>query len=286
MLPISSLCSPDTAIFIIGPSRKEYRLPKALIDSLANDDILQAMFDSHDNPDVDIGDTPPMNWSYHIDQDIFNLVVKYAYTGDYKVPKPSMAEDDVIKRQQEYSEARKQNPQAYWVYESSPYVQDPMPSSVFRCHAQVWNFAKCSHIRGLEAVSQKQLRKALTDYIGFSRTDNYFDLEEDMFNQVVDVIGYVYHQGFRYWGLDTIIKPETALLHPMRLMVAWFARKYLCNRGETHVRGQYAWDIYNKNLKTWAELLKHVPLIAIDMVLCDPERVPWVPWVEAPAEED
>lgn len=262
-----SICSSDAAMFLIGPSKKEYHLPKALVTSLTNDNTLEDMFSNQ----------WVIDWTYLVDEDLFNLFVQYAYTGDYKLPDPRMMEDEVIHAHQVYDEARKKHsPQDYWLYESSPHVQRPTPSSVLRCHALVWNFARRCHIAGLEAVSLKKLREALAGYIRVSKSSDYFGMEEAMFDQVVDVVGYVYHQGRQYWGAADV-KHETPLAksNPMRLTVAWFARKYLCNRGLTAVGAQLVGDVHDKNLKTWAKFLRAMPLVALDIALCDAKKVPW-----------
>ena len=263
MLPLSSLCSDDKATFLIGPFQKEYHLPEMLVNSLGNDNTLLALYHPY-TVGMRTG-ALPIDWSVFMDERMFNLFVQYAYTGDYKVPEVKWEEDAI--RAQAYKEARKHCPEAYWLYEDSPYVKFPAPASSLRCHAMVWNFARYANIDRLEQVAVNHLREALTDTIRLrSRSGDFFGMERFVFNDVVDVIGYVYHHGRRYWGA-TDVKPETPLLDDsMRLMVASLVRRYLCNGDETpDMRNGYDKEEYEKNSKTWEEFLRHVPLVAMDI---------------------
>lgn len=269
------MCSTVLVKFLIGPSKEEYHLSKPLVASLSvslSDTLSDLSSETYEGANA-----KPVDWSNHIDTDIFNLFVQYAYTGGYDF----VREENVLRNQQVYSEARKNDPDAFWIYESSPFVETPTPASTCRQHAQIWAFSRFHEIyrvHDLGEVAEQHLRATLQDLMWSSpsrrrsvQAGDYFNLEEDQFREVVDVIGYIYHQGRRFWGSE--IKAEVHLVDSgMRSTVAWFARKYLydCGQNSVHHSG-------NKqlNLKIWKSLLEKEPLIAVDMVCHDPKTVTW-----------
>lgn len=206
----------------------------------------------------------PVDWSNFIDEDIFNLFVQYAYTGDYKIQIMSFPEQDILRKHQRYSEARRINQDAFWIYESSPFVQTPSPASVYRQYAQIWAFAKFHKIQWLVVVAYKHLRTAFQVLMRRSTPGDCLGLEEKICREVVDVIGFIYHQGRRFW--DEEIHPDAH--EGMRSMIACFARKYLCDYDIHTMAG-------SRNLKMWTSLLEKEPRIAVDMVTHNAKTIPW-----------
>ena len=208
-----------------------------------------------------------IDWTHHIDTDIFGLFLQYAYTGGYEGVEPN---------HQTYKEARdnSQRSDAYWIYESSPCLREPSqptPESLCRQHAQIWVFAKHYDIRGLWQEAVKHLRALLKDIMK-NVADDGFSLLRDKFFEVVDVIGYIYHYGRRFWGSK--IKAEAPLREEMRMMVAGFARKYLSDFSQCVSAGNIS-DRGYWNCREWINLLEKYPLIAVDMASYDTSVAEW-----------
>ncbi|EGO55889.1 hypothetical protein NEUTE1DRAFT_112364 [Neurospora tetrasperma FGSC 2508] len=247
------VCSSNLVKFLIGPSKSEYHISKSLIASLS--DPLHAILSKHhdQNSSRQGGKAKPVDWSTFIDEDIFNLFVQYAYMGNYKLLIMSFPEQDILQKHQRYTDARKRNQNSYWIYESSPFVQPPTPGSVYRQIAQIWAFAMFHKIGCLQAIAYKDLRTAFQVLMRRpTALEGCFGLEEKVYREVVDVIGYIYHQGRRFWDDE---KKTQGAHDGMRSNIASFARTYFCDYVD--------------------ELGGEGPRIAVDMVTHNAKQIPW-----------
>ncbi|ESA42051.1 hypothetical protein GE21DRAFT_10643 [Neurospora crassa] len=260
------VCSSNLVKFLIGPSKSEYHISKSLIASLSNP--LHADLSEHEISRRKGVAAKPVDWSTFIDEDIFNLFVQYAYMGDYKLPIMSFPEQDILQKHQTYTDARKKNQDAYWIYESSPFVQPPTPGSVYRQIAQIWAFAMFYKMTWLQAITYKHIRTTFQVLMRRPTTttapEGCFGLEEKKWREVMDVIGYIYHQGRRFWDEE---KTQDAS-DGMRSNIASFARTYLCDCMISSVNG-------SRNLKMWTSLMEKEPRIAVDMVTHNAKQIPW-----------
>lgn len=254
--PISSIFSHRVVTFQIGPSKKEYRVSKPLFVHLSPKFINGFPSGTYGYNNVELVD-----WSSVIDEDVFNLLVQFAYTGGYDLPRRNELLGPT-------NDARRAH---YWIYQGNPLVANPCPASTSRQHAQVWALAMLYDMTTLAEVAAVQLRASLVDMT--QHVVHRADMAEDKVREVVDVIGYIYHHGSRFWRNE--VKTD-APLHGMRLTIAWFARKYLCKDfGNEPSDGRQQQDRKVRNLKMWTDLLEREPRIAVDIVCHDPKSVTW-----------
>lgn len=238
---------------------------------MTNDNVLKDML----KPDRDTG---AFDWSGFMDEDMFSMFVKYAYTGDYAISKTRMTQAEVTKRHAVYEKAREKDPEAFWLYQSSPHVEVPTPWSSLRLHAQVWNFAKCSNIKGLEKVSAKHLAEMMGVWGKRGQPSDPSDPNyacQSTVVEMMDAICYVYHHGMRrYWrpgGAEA--KPQLlgSESEPVRTMMAWQASNFFRNKGMSIFirvyKGPGIVRFYLRIWKKWVMFLQDEPAVALDMVM-------------------
>ena len=130
-------------------------------------------------------------------------------------------------------------------------------------------FSPCSMVFEVVMVAGKGLSSSLTEFM--RKTQN--GVSEPWLHDVIDAIGYIYHQGQRLLGNESKIG-NNRTIGSMRKTIAWFAHRYLFDCDESANRSPQKCASVLRTMDSWKTLLEKEPLIAFDMACHLPNYEP------------